>query len=132
MVHPQNMIASDGRLTRPGIGHPHPRWYGTFPRVLGYYAREKGIMSMEEAIRKMTSLPAARLGLDDRGVIKPGNYADLVLFDPDSIIDKATFEKPHQYPQGIQYVIVNGLITVENGEFTNTRGGRVLYGPAKL
>ncbi len=131
MSHPMTMIASDGRLVRPGMGHPHPRWYGTFPRVLGHYSRERGLITLTEAIRKMTSLPAQRLGLDDRGVIKEGAFADLVIFDPEIVIDKATFEEPHQYPEGIDYVIVNGVIIVENGQFTERRGGRVIYGAAK-
>lgn len=126
MRHPQTMIGSDGRLTRPGIGHPHPRWYGTFPRVLGRYVREKGVLTLEDAVRKMTSLPAARLGLDRRGRIAEGLFADLVVFDPRTVIDRATFEKPHQYPAGIDVVLVNGGIAVESGRFTGLRAGRVL------
>ncbi len=126
MRHPHVAIASDGRLVRPGEGQPHPRWYGTFPRVLGVYVREKGVLSLEEAVRKMTSLPAGRLGLQDRGRIDVGARADLVVFDPATVIDAATFDEPHQYPQGIPYVIVNGNITVDRGAFTETRSGRVL------
>ncbi|MFZ1749738.1 MAG: D-aminoacylase [Saprospiraceae bacterium] len=131
MRHPKTMIASDGRLSVPGFGHPHPRAYGTFPRVLGYYVRERKILTLENAIHKMTLLPAKRMGITDRGLIKEGNYADIVIFDPKTIKDKSTFEKPHQYPEGIQYVIVNGVITVDNGVFTENRAGKVLYGPAK-
>jgi dihydroorotase/N-acyl-D-amino-acid deacylase len=131
MQHPMTMIASDGRLTQPGIGHPHPRWYGTFPRVLGHYVREKKLISLQEAIRKMTSLPAMRLGLDDRGVLKKGAHADIAIFDPKTVIDRATFTEPHQYPKGIDVVVVNGQITVKDGEMTQNRSGKVLYGSAK-
>jgi N-acyl-D-amino-acid deacylase len=131
MQHPKTMIASDGRLSVPGFGHPHPRAYGTFPRVLGHYVRERKLLSLSNAIHKMTLLPAKRLGLKDRGKISKGNYADIVIFDPATIKDKSTFEKPHQYPEGIFYVIVNGVITVNDGIFTEMRAGKVLYGPAK-
>lgn len=120
------MIASDGRLTQPGDGHPHPRWYGTFPRVLGRYVRERGVLTLEEAVRKMTSLPAARLGLEDRGRIAEGLVADIVVFDPDRVVDRSTFQAPHQYPDGIEWVLVNGVVTVERGEYKDVRAGRVL------
>jgi N-acyl-D-amino-acid deacylase len=126
MQHPMTAIASDGRLVVPGDGHPHPRWYGTFPRVLGEYVRERGVLSLPEAVRKMTSLPADRLGLADRGRIAEGNKADLVIFDPATVIDRSTFQEPHQYPDGIPWVVVNGVITVENGAFLDVRPGRVL------
>lgn len=126
MAHPQTMIASDGRLTRPGEGHPHPRWYGTFPRVLGLFVREKGLLPLETAVHKMTGMPAARMGLTDRGRIEEGAYADLVLFDPATVIDRATFEDPHQYPEGIPFVVVNGVVTVDGGAFFDKRAGRVL------
>jgi len=126
MAHPWTAIASDGRLSEPGVGHPHPRAYGTFPRVLGEYVRERGVISLEEAVRKMTSLPAARLGLTDRGRIAEGVWADLTLFDPARVRDRATFEAPHQYAEGIPWVIVNGTAVVENGEFTSALPGRVL------
>lgn len=126
MQHEQTMIASDGRLVRPGDGHPHPRWYGTFPRVLAHYVRDEQVLSLETAIRKMTLLPAKRLGLSDRGVIADGAFADLVLFDPARVADQATFEDPHQYPVGIEYVFVNGRQAVVNGEFYDIRSGRVL------
>lgn len=131
MKHPKTMIASDGRLSQPGDGHPHPRAYGTFPRVLGYYVRDRKVLKLEEAIHKMTQLPALRMGLKDRGVIAKNNYADFVIFNPATIKDKSTFEEPHQYPEGIRYVIVNGVVTVDEGKFTANRGGKVLYGPAK-
>jgi dihydroorotase/N-acyl-D-amino-acid deacylase len=126
MRHPQTMIASDGRLTRPGEGHPHPRWYGTFPRVLGVYVREKHVLGLEEAVRKMTGMPAARLGLSDRGTVKEGAFADLVVFDPVTIADRSTYERPHQYPVGIDWVLVNGTPAVERGRFTDARAGRVV------
>lgn len=131
MKHHKTMIASDGRLSQPGKGHPHPRAYGTFPRVLGYYVREKKVLTLQEAIHKMTGLPALRMGLPSRGIIKKGNYADITIFNPALVKDKSTFEQPHQYPEGILYVLVNGVITVDNGKFTTNRAGKVLYGPAK-
>jgi dihydroorotase/N-acyl-D-amino-acid deacylase len=110
-----------------GEGVPHPRYYGTFPRVLGKYVREEGVLTLEEAVRKMTSAPADRLGLLDRGRIKEGMIADLTLFNPDTIIDRATYERPHQYPLGIDTVIVNGQVVFAEGEWTGTRAGRVIY-----
>ncbi len=126
MRHPQTMIASDGRLSQPGEGVPHPRGYGTFPRVLGRYVREKHVLTFEAAIHKMTLLPARRLGLADRGRIAVGAQADLVVFDPATVRDTATFEQPHQYPEGIPIVIVNGMVTVDAGKLTAARSGRVL------
>jgi dihydroorotase/N-acyl-D-amino-acid deacylase len=120
------MIASDGRLTFPGEGQPHPRSYGTYPRVLGRYVREAHVLALEVAIRKMTALPAERLGLQGRGRVAEGDYADLVVFDPATITDRATYESPHQYPDGIDYVIVNGAITVQAGRLTEVRAGRLL------
>lgn len=130
MKHPMTMIATDGRLVKPGDGHPHPRSYGTFPRVLGYYVREEKVLTITDAVYKMTGLPAIRMGLIDRGFIAESLKADIVVFNAETIIDKATFEDPHQYPIGIEYVLVNGVITVDKGVFTEARGGRVLYGPA--
>ena len=126
MRHPRTMIASDGRLTRPGEGHPHPRWYGTFPRVLGHYVRERRLLTLEDAVRKMTAMPAARLGLRDRGRVAEGAFADLVVFDPATVADRGTFEAPHQYPVGIDVVLVNGVVAVDAGRFVDTRAGRVL------
>lgn len=126
MQHPQTMIASDGRLVEPGIGHPHPRWYGTFPRVLGHYVREKNTIPLSEAIYKMTQLPATTLGLTDRGTIAESMKADIVVFDPTTVIDNATFEEPHQYSAGILYVIINGQVAVENSEFQQRKIGKVL------
>ena len=126
MQHPQTMIASDGRLSQPGDGHPHPRSYGTFPRVLGHYVRETHVLSLEEAVHKMTGMPAARLGLRDRGVVRTGSAADLVVFDARRIADRATFDAPHQYATGIDVVLVNGVLAVDHGMFTDRRAGRVL------
>ena len=126
MRHPQTMIGSDGRLSRPGDGHPHPRAYGTFPRVLGVYARDAGVLPLETAVFKMTGQPARRLGLRDRGVVREGAFADITIFDPRTVADRATFENPHQYPIGIDYVIVNGRLAVDGGRFLHTTAGRVL------
>lgn len=128
--HPATMIASDGGIVVFGEGHPHPRSYGTFARVLGHYVRERGVLRLEEAVRKMTSFPAQRLGLVDRGLVRPGMKADLAVFDPDRVRDAATFERPHQYAEGFFLVVVNGQIVLENGALTAARPGRVLYGPA--
>lgn len=126
MSHPQTMIASDGRLVALGDGHPHPRWYGTFPRVLGLYSRERGILELEEAVLKMTFMPAKRIGLAKRGQVKIGWFADLVVFDSETIIDRATFQNPHQYPVGIEWVLVNGKIALANGDYRDLRSGKVL------
>jgi len=126
MQHPMTAIASDGRLTLFEKGFPHPRVHGTFPRVLGRFAREKNYISMSEAIRKMTSLPAQTMGLEDRGLIKSGFMADLVLFDEENIIDKADFTNPHQYPEGIVKVIVNGQLALEEGTLNEGRHGMIL------
>ena len=131
MRHPQTMIGSDGRLSKPGEGHPHPRGYGTFPRVLGRYVRELKLLTLEQAVHKMTGMPAARLGLTDRGVLREGAVADVVIFDAATVADRATFEDPHQYPAGIDAVLVNGVPMVEAGAFTNARPGRVLRRPRK-
>ena len=109
MAHPFTMIASDGRLTQPGEGHPHPRWYGTFPRVLGLYARDKGVISLEQAVRKMSTMPAERMGLRERGQLREGWFADVVIFDPATVADQATFEEPHQLATGVEHVLVAGV-----------------------
>lgn len=121
-----NGVATDGPLS---MGKPHPRTYGAFPRILGKYVREENLLPLEEAIRKMTSLAANRVGLKERGILKPGFYADVVIFDPAKVIDKATFENPHQYSEGIEVVIVNGQPVWENGKFTGNLPGKVLRGP---
>lgn len=126
MRHPLTAIASDGRIVRPGDGHPHPRWYGTFPRVLGRYVRELGVLELEDAVRKMTSLPASHVGMNERGILREGMFADIVVFDAEQIIDHATFQDPHQYPDGIEWVIVNGTIAVEGDSLVTGTAGRVL------
>lgn len=108
---------------------PHPRAYGSFPRILGRYVREQKLLTLEEAIRKMTSLAAQRVGLGERGLLRPGYYADIVLFDPEGIRDLATFEQPAQYSLGVQYVIVNGRLVLDRGQMTGALPGRVLRGP---
>jgi len=130
LVSPYTMIASDGEIPGFGQGAPHPRSYGTFARVLAVYVREKGLLTLEEAIRKMTSLPAARLGLGDRGLVRPGMKADLVVLDPQAVRDRATFEKPHQYAEGVSLVVVNGQLVLDGERMTGLRPGRVLRGPA--
>jgi len=129
MQHPMTSIASDGPLTVFNEGAPHPRTYGTFARVLGRYVRERNILTLEEAIRKMTSLPASVLSIKQRGLIKEGYFADITIFDSNHIIDQATFENPHQYATGVNFVLVNGIIVVENGLHNGKRPGRILYGP---
>ncbi len=130
LAHPAIMIGSDsiGLTTGPGPhpGKPHPRMYGTFPRVLGVYAREQKLFALETAVQKMTGLCAARLRLRDRGLIRPGYAADLVVFDPETVRDEATFTDPHRYPSGIPWVIVNGVPVVEDGHFTAAGSGRIL------
>ena len=126
MSHPQVMHASDGSTIEFGKAQPHPRSYGTYPRILGRYVREKNLISLSESIRKMTSLPANVLGLKDRGIIKNNFWADLVIFNPKKIIDNATWENPHQYPTGINWVIVNGAIAVDNGNPSKKLYGKVL------
>jgi N-acyl-D-amino-acid deacylase len=127
MQHPMTMIASDGRLSEPGQGVPHPRAYGTFPRVLGHYVREQRVLTLEEGVRKMTSLPAMRLGLaGKRGCLAVGCSADVVLFNAATIGSDATFEEPHQFARGISVVFVNGVAVVDGNEFTSARPGRVL------
>ncbi len=129
MQHPATAIGSDGPVGVFGEGAPHPRQYGTFARVLGLYVRERKVLSLEEAIRKMSSQSARRLGIHDRGLITKGYFADIAIFDPDEIIDKATFENPHQYAIGTKFVLVNGTVVVENGQHTGARPGRILHGP---
>jgi len=120
--HPLHTACTDGLLG----GKPHPRLYGSFPRILGHYCRELGIIELPEAIRKMTSAPAARLGLGDRGLLRPGMKADLVVFDPETIIDTSTYDDPRQYPKGIEHVFVNGRHSVRDGRLHHANAGRVL------
>lgn len=127
---PHVMIGSDGNAVAPygklGLGKPHPRFYGTFPRVLGKYAREDKIFDLATAVKKMTSMPAEKLKLKNRGQIKKGCYADITIFNPETVIDNATFIDPHQFPTGIEYVIVNGKITVDKGKHTGEMSGEIL------
>jgi len=127
MAHPQTMIASDGRLTGPGDGVPHPRAYGTFPRVLGEYVRVQRVLTLEQAVHKMTGMPAKRLGLQgQRGCVAVGCFADITVFDADRVGSPATFTQPHQYAEGIPFVVVNGQVVIDNGQMTAARPGRAL------
>ena len=127
LKHPATMIGSDGEIPVFGQAHPHPRSYGTFTRVLAVYVRERKTISLEEAVRKMSSFPAQRLGLLERGAIRPAMKADIVVFDPARVRDAATFERPHQYAEGTYAVIVNGQVVFESGAMTAARPGKVLY-----
>ena len=118
-------VAPDGPL---GTQSAHPRAYGTFPRILGHYSRDLKLFPLEFAVRKMTSLAAQRVGLADRGLVRPGMYADITVFDPATVIDRATFEKPHQTSVGIEYVFVNGQMVLKKGQITSARPGRGLRG----
>jgi N-acyl-D-amino-acid deacylase len=124
------MIGSDslGLSCGPGPhpGKPHPRTYGTFPRVLGKYVRDDKLFTIEEAVAKMTGRPAAKLGLRQRGELREGYFADLAVFDPATIRDEATYQDPHRYPSGIPYVVVNGHVMVDGGRFTAHAAGRIL------
>jgi N-acyl-D-amino-acid deacylase len=117
--------AIEGPLRR---GNPHPRNFGTFPRVLGVYVRETKLLTLEDAVRKMTSLNAAKLGISDRGLLRPGAYADVTIFAAERVIDKATYTEPFAYNEGIEYVIVNGQIVLNRGEHTGAMPGRVIRG----
>ncbi len=121
--HPAHMVCTDAILLG---SHPHPRGYGTYPRYLGHYVREEGVLSLEECVRKMTSLPARRFGLRSRGLLCEGFFADLVIFDPETVRDMATFEDPRQYPLGIETVIVNGQVVLDNGQHTGATPGQAL------
>ncbi|MFC1724678.1 amidohydrolase family protein [candidate division KSB1 bacterium] len=126
-----NMIGSDGEILEYGKGFPHCRSYGTFPRVIGKYVREKKAVSLESAIKKMTSLPAQTIRISGRGLIKEGLYADIVIFDLKTIKDSATYQDPHQYPEGIRYVIVNGKVAAADGKPTGVLPGKIINGPGK-
>jgi len=128
--HPATMIGSDGEIPIFGQANPHPRSYGTFVRVLGRYARDLKTITLEDAVHKMSAFPAQRIGLADRGVLREGLKADIAIFDPATVADKATFEQPHQYAVGVTQVIVNGQVAFDDGKMTAARPGRVLYGPA--
>jgi N-acyl-D-aspartate/D-glutamate deacylase len=130
LAHPAVMVGSDSigvfAGDGPKPGKPHPRAYGTFPRVLGHYARDERLFSLETAVHKMTGMPAARLGLSDRGVVRAGAAADLTVFDPATVRDEATFADPHRYPTGIPYVIVNGAVVVDAHRMHPAGTGHVL------
>jgi N-acyl-D-aspartate/D-glutamate deacylase len=122
--HPHTMIGSDG--IESDVGEPHPRVYGTFARVLGEYVRERGVVSLEQAVHKMTGQPAAKFRLIDRGEIAVGRFADIVVFDPETIEDVATYQKPRQHPVGVDHVLINGRVAVAGGVQRDVRPGRVL------
>jgi len=128
------MVATDAWGVAPtgvfGYGKPHPRYYGTFPRILGKYVREEKLLTLERAIRKMTSFPAQRMGLLDRGLLREGMWADIVVFDPEKVVDRATYQQPHQFPEGILHVLVNGEIVVENEKQTDKLPGKILRRPS--
>jgi N-acyl-D-amino-acid deacylase len=130
---PYTSIGSDGSaIANDGPAkamHPHPRWYGTFPRILGRYVREKKVLTLEEAVKKMTSMNADKIGIKERGLLKEGYWADVTIFNPKTVADKATFEQPHQYPVGIPYVIINGKMVIDGDRHTGQVPGQVLRGP---
>jgi N-acyl-D-aspartate/D-glutamate deacylase len=121
-------VATEGPLAR---GNPHPRYYGTFPRVLGRYVRDEKVITLEEAIRKMTSANASKIRIFDRGLLRPGMAADVAVFNAETIIDHATFDKPHQYATGVEYVVVNGGVVLDKGKHTGARPGTILYGQGR-
>jgi dihydroorotase/N-acyl-D-amino-acid deacylase len=131
MKSPYTMVASDGEIPVFGQTAPHPRSYGTFARILAVYVREKKVLTLEEAVRRMSGFPAWRLKLWDRGQLRPGLKADLVIFDPGKVADKAEYDKPHQYSVGFRDVMVNGIFVLRGESVTVERPGRVLYGPAR-
>lgn len=130
LSRPDTMIGSDSHAAAPygplGRGKPHPRTYGTFPRVLAKYVREEKVLTLEKAVMKMSYLPAAKLGLHERGRIVPGMFADLVVFNPATVGDRATYQQPHRYPSGIDYVIVDGVIVIAPGRHSGLLPGEVL------
>lgn len=126
MQYPFNMFASDASIREYNVGVPHPRGYGTNARVLGKYVREEGVLRLEEAVRRMTSLPAQKFRLQNRGLLLPGYAADIVIFDPNTVKDLSTYTAPHQYSTGFQYVLVNGQLTLENGRHTGARNGEII------
>lgn len=132
LAHPLSMVCSDGGAYAPygplSQSSPHPRAYGSFPRLLGYYVRETRALPLEQAIHKITARPAVKLGLPDRGTIRVGAFADLVAFEPGRVRDGATFDEPHRYPEGIPHVVVNGVVTLRDGSHTGARAGRAIRG----
>jgi N-acyl-D-amino-acid deacylase len=130
MRSPYAMVASDGDIPVFGQQAPHPRSYGTFARVLGVYVREQHVIPLEEAVWKMSGFPAERMKLWDRGLLLPGMKADVIVFDPATVGDRATYDQPHQYSVGVNEVIVNGKMVLHEGKVTPERPGKVLLGPA--
>jgi N-acyl-D-amino-acid deacylase len=126
MKYPNTAVASDGGIREFGVGMPHPRSYGTNARMLAEYVRVRGVLTLEDAIRRMTSLPARTFGFKDRGLVREGFAADLVVFDPEKVQDKATFQNPHQYTEGFEFVLVNGRLIVDGAKLTQVRPGRIL------
>lgn len=130
MKHPLHMVGTDSSSiasTGPfAMGKPHPRHFGTYPKILGRYVREHGVLRLEEAVRKMTSFPAQRFGIPDRGLLRPGMCADIAVFDPETVLDNATYQNPHQLPDGIPYVVVNGVVAVDRGRCMGALAGMVL------
>ena len=130
MRHPVHMVGTDsGSMSPTGYmsrGKPHPRGYGSYPKILGRYVREMSVLKLEDAVRKMTSMPAQRFGLLDRGLLRPGMCADIVVFNPDTVVDRATYQDPHQFPEGIEYVLVNGKVAVDGGKYSPVLAGRTL------
>jgi N-acyl-D-aspartate/D-glutamate deacylase len=126
MQHPMVSVASDSGVLDPAAGVPHPRGYGNTARVLGEYVRDRMVLPLEEAVRKMTSLPAGHFRFEGRGVIREGAFADLVLFDPARVRDNATYAAPHAFPSGLPHVLVNGVFVVRGGRPTGARPGQVL------
>ena len=131
MTSRYQMVGTDGfgLPQKFGAAKFHPRCFGTYPRILGKYVREEKLLTLEDAIRKMTSFPAQRLGLKDRGLILEGNWADIVVFNPDTVKDNATYADPHQFPDGIEYVLINGEFVIKNGKKTTSAPGRVIRRP---
>jgi N-acyl-D-amino-acid deacylase len=129
--HPLVGVASDSGMRFFGQGQPHPRGYGTNARVLGRYVRELNVITLEDAVRKMTSMPATAFRIPDRGELRPGAFADIVIFDPDTVIDQATFDQPHQYPLGITRVLVNGQVVFDGANMTGVKSGQAVMGPGK-
>jgi N-acyl-D-amino-acid deacylase len=126
MRQPWNMTSTDGDLVPMGRGKPHPRAYGAFPRKLRLYVRDRGVVDLAFALRSMTSLPAQVFALKDRGQIRPGAFADILLFDPGRVHDAATYQDPHQLAEGMTHIVVNGVLVREDGKFTGELPGRVL------
>ena len=128
LAHPLGMLCSDGGAYAPygplSTGSPHPRGYGSFARFLGHYVRDTRALTLESAIHKVSWMPAQKLRIADRGVLRMGAFADVVAFDPDTVADRASFDDPHQYPIGIPHVVVNGALTLRDGEHTGTLAGR--------